>query len=72
MRKMRPYVSKALAELRNELERGIREGEAEVQKRRRDEVPGEWAQGVVDCSRRILGRIDDILNPWSKDAQNRG
>lgn len=69
---MTRYVSKALVDLRNDLERGIREGEAEVRRRRRDQVPGEWAQGVVDCSRRIVNRIDDILNPWSKEAQNRG
>lgn len=58
---MTPHVSKALTTLRNELERGIRLGETEVQKRRRDEVPGEWAQGVVDCSRKILSRIEQIL-----------
>lgn len=58
---MKRHVSKVLTELRNDLERGITLGEAEVQRRRRDKVPGEWAQGVVDCSRRILTRINEIL-----------
>lgn len=58
---MTPHVSKALTDLRSDLEKGIRLGEAEVQRRRRDRVPGEWAQGVVDCSRRILGRVNRML-----------
>lgn len=61
------YVSKALIDLRSDLEEGIRMGEREVQKRRRDEVPGEWAQGVVDASRRVLTRLNWIIGGCQGD-----
>lgn len=55
------YVSKALTDLRADLEEGIRMGEQEVQRRRRDEVPGEWAQGALDTLRRMYDRVDEIV-----------